>query len=601
MASIPDTQFAIQLVGPGELTLNVNKPIHHCGPHQILVKTEAVGLCFSDLKLLAQFSGHVRKSDVLTGLGTEILAEIPSYVPGEQPTVPGHEVVCRVVEVGNLVEHYKNGDRFIVQADYRTLKTAGSNGAFGYNFEGGLQEYILLDERVIGDPDVPAGYMIRVDDSRGDSAVALVEPWACVENSYASPSRQSLKPGGKLLLAIDNIQAAVAATEFAQSAESSISFWTSDQAHMAKLASWVGNDAEPQSDGIESDQPEDEGRIAGEGDLENEIVHAETVNPADTSLPGDKIDNLESIPDESFDDIIYFGHDAAKIEILNDKLAKNAILNIVLSGETIGKPVTVGVGRIHYGGTRWIGTTGSNPAESYKMIPVNGEIRPHDRILIAGAGGPMGQMHVIRDISAGLDGVRIVATDVDDNRLHTVARKVEAIGKSDAGFSTANSRALPADELFSYFGLMAPIPMLVEDAIQRSLPGAIVNIFAGIPAPVKYPLDIDSLIQKQVFLFGTSGSEPQDMRSVLTKVTEGVLDTNTSVAAISGMAGAKDGLAAVENRTLDGKIIVYPFIHDLGLIPLVELPTRFPTVAAKLNNGQWCKEAEQEFLLVAQA
>src|SRR5471030_3311407 len=185
MASIPETQYAIQLVGPGELKLNEQKPVVHPGSHQILVKTEAVGLCFSDLKLLAQFNGHVRKSEILTGLSSEILADIPSYVPGEQATVPGHEVVCRVVEVGDKVKHYKVGDRFIVQADYRTLKTTGSNGAFGYNFEGGLQEFIVLDERVIGDPEEPEGYMIRVDDSRGDSAVALVEPWACVENSYA--------------------------------------------------------------------------------------------------------------------------------------------------------------------------------------------------------------------------------------------------------------------------------------------------------------------------------------------------------------------------------------------------------------------------------
>jgi hypothetical protein len=319
------------------------------------------------------------------------------------------------------------------------------------------------------------------------------------------------------------------------------------------------------------------------------------------NLPGDNVANIESLFDESFDDIIYFGHDAAKIEILNDKLAKNAILNIVLGGQKIGRPVTVGVGRIHYGGTRWVGTTGNDPKASYKMIPATGEIRPHDRILIAGAGGPMGQMHVIRDLSAGFEGVSVVATDVDDNRLHTVERKVEAIGKAGDAFSISNSRSLPADEKFSYFALMAPIPVLVEDSIQRATQGAIVNIFAGIPAPVKHPLDLDALISKQVFLFGTSGSEPQDMRSVLAKVNAGALDTNTSVAAISGMAGAKDGLAAVENRTLDGKIIVYPFLHDLELIPLTELAARFPTVAAKLRNGQWCKEAEQEFLTVAQA
>ena len=65
------------------------------------------------------------------------------------------------------------------------------------------------------------------------------------------------------------------------------------------------------------------------------------------------------------------------------------------------------------------------------------------------------------------------------------------------------------------------------------------------------------------------------------------------------MAGAIDGIASVENRTLAGKIIVYPMLHDVPLIPLSELHKHYPTVAAKLTNGQWNKAAEQELLRVA--
>ena len=90
-----------------------------------------------------------------------------------------------------------------------------------------------------------------------------------------------------------------------------------------------------------------------------------TVSPAEVA----------SLPNESFDDIVYFGSDKATIEILNDKLAPGGIINIVLGGKRIGEPVSVGVGRVHYGGTRWIGTTGGDAAESYRNIPANGEIR----------------------------------------------------------------------------------------------------------------------------------------------------------------------------------------------------------------------------------
>jgi HD-like signal output (HDOD) protein len=100
-------------------------------------------------------------------------------------------------------------------------------------------------------------------------------------------------------------------------------------------------------------------------------------------------------------------------------------------------------------------------------------------------------------------------------------------------------------------------------------------------------------------MFGTSGSTIDDMRIVLRKVERDDFDTNASVDAISGMAGAIDGIASVENRTLAGKIIVYPMLHDVGLIPLSELGQHYPTVAAKLNAGKWTRDAEQELLRVA--
>ena len=100
------------------------------------------------------------------------------------------------------------------------------------------------------------------------------------------------------------------------------------------------------------------------------------------------------LPNESFDDIVYFGSDKTTIETLNDKLALAGIMNLVLGGKKIGEPVSVGVGRVHYGGTRWVGTTGNDAPESYKIIPATGEVRANDRVLVVGAGGPMGQMHV---------------------------------------------------------------------------------------------------------------------------------------------------------------------------------------------------------------
>ena len=171
--TIPQKQRAVQLVGPDQLQVNETKPVFEPGPHQVLGRVEVVGLCFSDLKLLKQFSGHARKSAVTAGIDAKALLEMPNYVPGDKPVVPGHETVVRIVKVGPEVTRHKVGDRYLVQTDYRWLPTASSNAAFGYNFEGALQEYVLMDERVITSPDGES-MLIPVPEDLSASALALV-------------------------------------------------------------------------------------------------------------------------------------------------------------------------------------------------------------------------------------------------------------------------------------------------------------------------------------------------------------------------------------------------------------------------------------------
>ena len=537
---IPSTQYAVQLVGPSQLRLNPQKEVFKPGPHQILAKIECVGLCFSDLKLLKQFDQHPRKSEIIKGIEPQTLAEIPSYVPGNKPVVPGHEAACRIVAIGDKVKHHKVGERCLVQTDYRALATANSNGAFGYNFEGALQEYVLMDERVVMDPETGERFLIPVTEEASASAVALVEPWACVEDSYVNEERRTVKAGGKLLVVAD-------------------------------------------------------GEVGPEGRRWMREIANCKLQIADC-----KSETVAALPNEGFDDIIYYGADKATIEILNDKLAPRGLMNIVLGGKKIGQPVSVGIGRVHYGMTRWIGTTGSDPGESYQSIPASGELRPNEKVIVIGAGGPMGQMHVIRAICAGVSGVSVTGTDMDDSRLEALGKKAEPLAKANkAGLRLINTQKQPLNEKFSYYALMAPVGALVAAAVRDSLDGCLINIFAGIPAPTKQEIDLDAYIARRCYMFGTSGSVIRDMKIVLQKVTRRQLDTNCSVDAISGMAGATDGIAAVENRTLAGKIIVYPMLHDMGLIPLMELSKRFPSVAAKLDRGQWCKAAEEELLTVA--
>ena len=549
MTGLPETQYAVQLVGPDELVLNKSKEVFRPGRHQVLCRVEVIGLCFSDLKLLKQFSSHVRKSEIVSGIDSGVLEEIPSYVPCRKPTVPGHETVVRIEQVGPGVEDFKPGGRFLVQTDYRWLRTASSNGAFGYNFEGALQEYVLMDERVITSPEGES-MLIPVSEELSASAIALVEPWACVEDAYASSERTTLKSDGQMLIVAD--------TEVSKDA-------------FHNLFNRYGKPAQ--------------------------ITWISKSPPVEFDVPVKRCESITELPDAVYDDVIYFGSNVSTIEALFAKLAAGGLLNIVLCGGKLAQDAVTMVGRVHYGGIRIVGTTGSEPADSMEVIPDADEIREGDKINVIGAGGPMGTMHVVRNICQGIEGVSVFAGDLDDNRLNILTRIAAPLAKKNGvEYKPYNPTKDKIAETFDYTVLMAPIPDLVAGSVHSAAERGLINIFAGIPATVTGKINLDSYIEKKLYFIGTSGSTLDDMKRMLEKAESGRLDTNVSVAAISGLEGATEGIRAVENRSIAGKIIVYPACRGLGLVTLEELEEKMPEVAECLNNGLWTKEAEEKLL-----
>ncbi|MBN2842562.1 MAG: hypothetical protein JXM68_05695, partial [Sedimentisphaerales bacterium] len=217
---------------------------------------------------------------------------------------------------------------------------------------------------------------------------------------------------------------------------------------------------------------------------------------------------------------------------------------------------------------------------------------------IIGAAGPMGQMHTIRLLSCGVKDITVTGTDFDDDRLASLAAKANVLAqRRGVQLELINTHHTSLETgIYSYIDIMAPVGAVVAQAVKDAAPGAIINIFAGIPATVKQDTDLDTYIQKRCFMFGTSGSRVSDMMIVLDKVLTGQLDTDSSVDAVSGMDGAIAGIRAVENRLLSGKIIVYPQLPDMPLITLAELKEKYPGVYARLDKGIWTRAAEAELL-----
>jgi threonine dehydrogenase-like Zn-dependent dehydrogenase len=543
MDAIPLTASAVQLTGPGQLAVNTAKAVPQPGPHQILVRVEAVGLCFSDKKLLDQFDAHVRKVPIQSGIDEAILREIPSYAPGTKPTVPGHEASVRVVAAGARVKSVEVGKRYLVQADYRDLRTPQSNAAFGYNFEGALQEYVLLDERVTVGRD-GTSYLLPAPEDRGASAVALAEPWACVEDSYTVKDRRGLLPAGRALVAVD-----------------------------------AGVDAD--FSGLPFD-------------VCREVI---TVGAALGMPPRAARAATTAAADGPYDDILYAGTSVDTIESLWPKLAPGGILCLVLASGRLDRAVKVPLGRVHYSNLRFVGTAGARAAEAYARIPTDGELPPTSVVRVVGAGGPMGMMHVIRALALGTPGTAVVGVDVSAERLAALAAKAEPIARR-RGLAYRSEQAGPGapppppGPAATYAVIMAPVPALVVDAVAKTAPGGRINLFAGVPVGVDGILDLDRYVREGLYLFGTSGSTVEDMQIVLRRIASGELDTDVSLSAVAGLAGALDGLDAVKKQAVAGKIVVYPHLRELGLVPLERLAGVCPAAAARLKDGAWTKEAE---------
>jgi threonine dehydrogenase-like Zn-dependent dehydrogenase len=144
--------------------------------------------------------------------------------------------------------------------------------------------------------------------------------------------------------------------------------------------------------------------------------------------------------------------------------------------------------------------------------------------------------------------------------------------------------------------IVAAAPELVTASIRTAARHGIINIFAGISSTSTTKIDLDTYIEKQIYFIGTSGSALEDMKLMLAQIESGRLDTNVSVAAICGLDGVCDGIKAIENRSIGGKIIAYPACKGLGLTPIAKLADKMPDVAACLNNGLWTAQAEKKLL-----
>jgi D-arabinose 1-dehydrogenase-like Zn-dependent alcohol dehydrogenase len=526
------------------------------GPDELLVRHDAVGLCFSDIKIIRLGEEHPR-----------IYRNMK-----ENPVVQGHEVSMTVVGVGeNLCDQYAMGDRFIIQAD---IYFDGVNLAYGYEIQGGLSQYNVIDQRVLNGDD--GNYLIPVQPNTGYAESALTEPWACVIAAYELKYRTGLKAGGTTWIIGTPTPGPSPASG---RGGYTISSGFDESSHPARL--------------LLTDVPAD---FATWLRTRAEALGVEVVAVADVSSP----------PVEQVDDIIILGADADRIEAVSPRLADFGIVAII-ADERLSRKVAVDVGRVHY--NRWVtvGGTGPDIAQAYSRVPVRSTLRPGGAAWFVGAGGPMGRMHVQRAIQIADHPATIVCTDISDLRLNDLCESFAAEARAKGiTFICANpmQKEVYAAEMapFKQVGfddiiVLAPVPPVIADAATYLAPKGVMNVFAGVARGTMAEIDLSDAYLKDTRVIGHSASSIDDLRLMLHQAETGVLSPNRSVAAVGSLGAAKEGLQAVQDTVYPGKIVIYPNIKDFPLTAVPDLKDKLPSVYAKLKDErEWTVEAEEEFL-----
>ena len=532
------------LAGVGVDGAPVAEPMPTCGPDEILVRMDAVGICSSDAKMVRLGNGYPLFH------GRDL---------GAQPAQLGHEVAMTVVAAGaRWAADYRPGLRLGIQPD---IFVDGVRSCFGVTLPGGLTRYLTLGPAILaGDH---GSYVFPVPAAMSDAAVALLEPWACVEAAYVARRRLAPKAGGTLWIwgrPGDTTKYGVSVP------------WTS--------ASAVVTDVPP----------------ALEDELRAQVGTVATLPSAAARA-------------RRYDDIILLDpRDDDVIRAAAAQLAPEGTLTIV-SPQARGLRAPLDAGRIHYEFIGVMGCAGPDIAAAWGPARNRSDVRAGGVLLIAGAGGPMGRMHLQRALQMSAGPRTVIVTNRGRARLQSLlddfAPQAAAQGRRLIGLSPADEPGRLATTVAAATGgrgcddivVMAPDLDLMQEALAHLAPDGMLALFAGVPPGNCLHVPVDHITRHGLQVTGTSGSSLADQHAIIAKTAAGELAPDRIVAAVGGLRAAREAIAAVANKRFAGKIVIYPQLVDLPLLSLDAVAARRPAVAAALGADRaWNATAERALL-----
>jgi|WetSurMetagenome_2_1015567.scaffolds.fasta_scaffold47012_2 L-sorbose 1-phosphate reductase len=522
-------------------------------PDQLLVRNDAVGLCFSDVKVIQMGAQHPRL------IGRDLAAN---------PLVPGHEASVTVVAVGaGLADRYRAGQRFAVQPD---IRCDDRSLPYGYALDGAFQQYSLLGREILaGDA---SSYLVPIPETMTYAAAALTEPWACVEACYRATYRTTLNAGGRAwFIGVPGSRSGY---------------------HLDAI--WRG--AAP-CQVILTDVP------SGLAERLHDLCQASKAELLTLDFAEAQASGL------LFDDILLLDADAETVDDAAPLLAGGGVLAIARP-DPMSRPIAMDLGRLHYDNIIYVGTTGCDLDVAYQGTPVRATLQPGGAAWIAGAGGAMGRMHVQRAIESSQPPRLVFATEISAERADNLLRSFAGLAeRRGITLAVINPQACPRDSAAALavaevqggiddVQVLAADPNVAVEATRHLAPGGVVNLFAGLKRGTTAPINAWLIYgPAQIRLFGHSGSGLDDQIAIVERTAASQLAPERCVSAIGGLRQVPAGIEALLAATYPGKIVIFPAVPDFPLTALPDLRETLPGVYAKLADGRtWTALAEEAFL-----
>ena len=520
---LPQKILAWRMFGAGFENFGENDqpsvlPLPEIADDELLVKINAVGLCFSDVKLIRAGEEHPR---------------VKSKNLKENPVIPGHEAVMTVVKVGSkMAGQYKPGQRFIIQAD---IYVNGVNWAYGYALDGGYAQYSVINQKVLNGDE--GSYLLPLDESIPSMVAALFEPWTCVLASYTIKHRTAPKAGGKMLFVFG-------------SKAGNYEFGSLLKANAPAEITLVNA---PAAFAAEAAKVYPKAKIACASAL-----------PAEGKFDDIFLCNVDRAEGEKAGKLGSFG---ACISFIG-KYAENwsfDVGSIHYQGwfyqGTATSDLSAAYGRnvrstLKKGGAVWL------PGGAGAM----GQM--HTQLAVSDPNGP--STVIVSDMDDNrLAHVREALEPIAKANGKTFELLNPKNFASPEAFDAELRKYAPNG--FDDIVMLVPVPALVTANAKFLAADGLMNIFAGIPAGKEAELSVAAIAEKGCRFIGSSGSRTEDLRHTCNMVGAGKLNPASALAAIGGMKDLKKGLDAVANARFPGKTVIFPNCEDMPLTPVSEI------------------------------